>query len=204
MANFGFHIRRVDMTAAEQGRSPMGGDSDLPQDERGTDDYFAWMGRDGMEDLQQAARLLQGVPLLQDIIDAMPLPVSLLNEKGQIVLINQRWSQSMGEDADCQLGKRHGELLGCIHAVEGPEGCGTSQNCQHCGAMLSCMSSRQSQSQSVRAYHLERDTPHGVEAVELVVTSAPIVVEGRQFTIFVLQDAEAHGLDAFAPFGARS
>jgi hypothetical protein len=144
------------------------------------------------------------VPLLQDVIDAIPLPVSLLNEKGQAVLMNRRWSQSMGEDAECQLGKRHGELLGCIHVAEGPDGCGSSQNCQQCGAMLSCMVSRRSQSQSVQAYHLERDTPHGVEAVELLATSTPIVVEGREFTVFVLQDAEAHGANALAPFGAQS
>lgn len=174
----------------------------LAPDERVVDDYFAWMGRDGVEDLQRAAALLQGVPLLQDIIDAVPLPVALLNEKGQIVLINRRWSESLGDEADCTLGKRHGELLGCLHATDGEDGCGTSRQCEQCGALVSIQASQQSNGQALRAYHLERPTPQGPEALELMVTSTPIEVGGRWFTIFVLQDADAPVADSVAASGA--
>jgi PAS domain-containing protein len=164
-------------------------------DERVVDNFFARMGRDGVEELQRATALLQGVPLLQDVIDAVPLPVALLNEKGQVVLVNLRWSQSLGDDPTCVLGKRHGELLGCLHVGDGSDGCGTAHNCQQCGAQVSIQASRQSQGQALRAYHLERSTPEGAEVLELVVTSTPIEVDGRQFTIFVLQDADTHTLD---------
>ena len=171
------------------------------QDERVVDDYFSWMGRDGVEDLQRAATLLQGVPLLQDILDAVPLPVSILNEKGQTILVNRLWSESLGDEADCILGKRHGELLGCLHAAEGSDGCCTSRHCEQCGAMVSVRTSRQNQGQSVRAFHLDRSTPHGPEGVEMLVTSTPLEVEGRKFTIFVLQDADTRPLDALASAG---
>jgi len=168
------------------------------QAERVVDDYFAWMGRDGMEDLERAAALLRGVPLLEDVLDAMPLPVAILNEKGQVVLVNRRWSQSLSVEPDCGLGKRHGELLGCLHAADGPDGCGTSGHCEQCGALISVLASRQSQGQALRAYHMERETSQGPEGVELIVTSTPLEVEGREFTIFVLQNADNHVLDALA------
>jgi len=193
-----FDTRSIDMAATDRSIPWDADEPRLPRDERVVDDFFAWMGRDGLEDLQRAATLLQGVPLLQEILDAMPLPVSILNEKGQIVLLNRRWSQSLGEDADCVLGKRHGELLGCLHATDGSDGCGSSRQCEQCGGLVSILASRQGQGQVIRAYHLERSTSQGPEGVELMVTSTPLEVEGRQFTIFVLQDAESHAIDALA------
>jgi PAS domain-containing protein len=163
-------------------------DFDPSQDERVVDDYFALMGRDGIEQLEHAAQVLKGVPLLQDTIDAMPLPVALLNDKGQVVLVNRRWTETLGEEGDCVLGKRHGELLGCIHAAEGSDGCGTASQCAECGGLVSIMESRQLQGQVVRDYRLQRRSAQGIESAEFIATVTPIQVDGRPFMIFVLQD----------------
>jgi len=49
------------------------------------DEYFAHLGRDGEDEIQSATRLVLAIPLLQDIVNAMPVPVSILNDKSQIV-----------------------------------------------------------------------------------------------------------------------
>ena len=72
-----------------------------------------------MDDLRDAWRLLQAVPLLQEVIDAVPAAVAVLNEKGQAILTNRYWQQSQ-DVADCALGKRHGELLGCLRRTHNP------------------------------------------------------------------------------------
>jgi PAS domain-containing protein len=150
------------------------------------DAYFGRLGRDGVDEIQSASRLVLGVPLLQEIINAMPVPVSVMNEKGQVILTNRCWDRSVGEGADCLLGKRHGELLGCMRCEDGPEGCGTSAGCAGCGAAVSILNSQQSQEQVTCEYRLYRRTPKGPELEELMVTTTPIEVDGRGFSIFVL------------------
>ncbi len=140
------------------------------------DAYFGRVGRDGLDDLRDAWRLLQAVPLLQEVIDAMPIAVAVLNEKGQAILTNRYWTQSQ-DLADCALGKRHGELLGCLHSAEGPGGCGTSRHCERCGAAVSIVTSRQTPGQTTREYRLDRDTSGGPETVKLRVSTTAVRVE---------------------------
>ncbi len=91
------------------------------QSSEDVDLYFGQLGRDGLEELQSASRLILGVPLLKEIINAMPLPVAVLNDKAQVVLTNRCWDRLVGKATDCLLGARHGELLGCIRCEDGPE-----------------------------------------------------------------------------------
>jgi PAS domain-containing protein len=162
------------------------------QDEAVVDRVFSWMGRDEPDEVQRTTAALRAVPYLQEILDAMPLPVSLLNEKGQIVLMNRWWSQSLGEEAGCALGKRHGEVLNCAHSSDGPDGCGTSRHCEQCGALVSVLESQRSQTQVTRAYQLHRETATGLQTTELSVTSTPLRVQGRKLTLFVVHAASSH------------
>jgi len=158
------------------------------QGEDAVDEFFGWIGRDGMETIERASRQLLGIPLLQDLLDTLPIPVALLNENAQIVLLNRQWSQLIGEDVDHALGQRYGELLGCTHAADGSGGCGTSRHCARCGAFRSIVSSVRLQRNARHAYQLRRTTNHGVEVVDMVVTSTPIEVDGQTFSVFALQE----------------
>ena len=179
------------MDDAEAGLPAIVGNSEVPRSES-ADSFFASMGRDGLQELKSATVLLRDVPLLQEIIDAMPIPVTVLNQKGQIVLLNRRAGHWLGMGLDCTLGKRHGDLLCCIHSSEGADGCGTSRHCRSCGAAVSISTAQERQGQVVQDYHLTRITRRGEEAVELEVTTTPIYVEGRLFTIFAVRDTGAH------------
>jgi len=146
------------------------------------------MGRDELEELQSLENLLQGIPLFQQIIDAMPIRVSVLNEKGQVVLMNRQYCRAQETNMECAVGKRHGELLCCIHSEKGPEGCGTSRECERCGAAVSIAASLQSKGQAIREYRLTRQTPDGPETVDWIVASTPFWVDDRGFVIFAVQD----------------
>ena len=167
-------------------------DSQLPQSDAAVDSFFASVGRDGLRELQSATVLLQGVPLLQEIVDAMPIPVTVLNQKGQVLLMNRRACHWLGVGVDCALGKRHGDLLCCLHSQEGSDGCGTSQHCRSCGAAVSISTAQERQGQAVQEYHLTRITRLGEEAIELQVTTTPIRIEGQAFTIFAVTEPRMH------------
>ena len=117
------------------------------QSSEDVDLYFDQLGRDGLEQLQSASRLILGVPLLKEIINAMPLPVAVLNDKAQVILTNRCWDRLVGEATDCLLGARHGELLGCSRCQDGPDGCGTGRGCGNCGAAISILESQHSRGQ---------------------------------------------------------
>ena len=154
------------------------------------DSYFTALGRDGAEEIQETSRLLSGIPGLRATIAAMPLPVSVLNEKAQVVLTNLQWNESLGQEPEFALGKRHGELFGCSHSDEGPDGCSTGLSCASCGAAGSIAESQQFQEQVTREYRLDRETPEGREVAEWRITTTPIQLDDRSLSIFVVQDMQ--------------
>ena len=176
------------MANTEHGLPAVSNDPRFPQSGAAVDLLFASMGRDELEELQSLENLLQGIPLFQQIIDAMPIRVSVLNEKGQVVLMNRQYCRAQETNMECAVGKRHGELLCCIHSEKGPEGCGTSRECERCGAAVSIAASLQSKGQAIREYRLTRQTPDGPETVDWIVASTPFWVDDRGFVIFAVQD----------------
>jgi signal transduction histidine kinase len=69
------------------------------------------------------------------LFDANPLNTVVLDDGRAIVYANRRFLLLSGAKAQASvLGRRIGEALGCIHARETVEGCGSSPSCCFCGA----------------------------------------------------------------------
>lgn len=155
------------------------------------DVYFARLGRDGWEEIQSTLRLLLGAPLVVEIINAMPVPVCVLNDKCQVVLTNRCWDRFVRAGAPCLLGQRHGELLECACSDVGLDGCGTAPACRTCGAAVSVQKCQQLREQVTCEFRLHRRTSSGAELSELMVTCTPIQVDGRDFILFVVHEVDA-------------
>jgi len=81
--------------------------------------------------------LVSNSELITILLNAMPELVLVLNEQRQIVAANQRLLETFGvEDSQMLLGLRPGEAVGCIHAHEGPDGCGSAKNVRFAGRYL--------------------------------------------------------------------
>ena len=148
--------------------------------------YFAPAGRLDPESIQAVHDVLCG-HFIAETMDAMPLVVLLLNEQRQIVLANAQALHALGAPVGSVLGKRPGEALRCIHAPEGPEGCGTSLFCSRCGAVRAVLGALEGHYTTMEC-SLLRGSEHGVEAMDLDVSSTPITVDGRKLVIFTIQD----------------
>ena len=106
--------------------------------------HFAPAGRADMDHVRKLNVLIESEPHIKALIDAMPLVVVILNHHRQIVAANEKLCSLLGVDIEDALGRRPGELIRCIHAAKGPNGCGTDQHCRLCGAIntvLRCMDS---------------------------------------------------------------
>ena len=116
--------------------------------------YFAPAGRDEPEQLRGKREILRQTPLLAAALDAMPQLVLVLNEKRQVVAANRIALDLLGRAAEEACGRRPGELLSCIHAPEGPDGCGTSLHCMTCGAVEAILASLSEEATVTRECHI--------------------------------------------------
>ena len=131
--------------------------------------------------------LVKATPLLQQTIDAIGEAVVILNQNRQIVAVNRTALELFSRPLEEAIGRRPGELLGCLHAAEGPDGCGTSQNCSVCGAVRAVLESQQEQDRVTRECRIALEEPVG-GALDLKVHATTVLVDSERFTICCLID----------------
>ena len=147
---------------------------------------FAPSERDSPEQILVQYRTLCGHFIAQTL-DAIPVIVLLLNNRRQVVLANQQTLQATRMGLEWVLGKRPGEAFGCIHAHSEPGGCGTTEFCAKCGAVRAVLMGLEGQ-KSVQECSMLRRGDMGVEALDLEVSSSPILVDGVNYLLFCIQD----------------
>lgn len=124
-----------------------------------------------------------------DIVNCFPNIVLVLNEYRQIVYYNKALAPDFNaEDANYEiLGKRPGELFCCIHACQEPGGCGTSEDCQYCGAVISILAAMQEGS-STQECRLTRIVDGEELAQDFRITSVVTKVHGHDYVLFMIAD----------------
>lgn len=139
-----------------------------------------------VEDVERQASRLRDMPLVQQLLDASPSPLAILNAQRQIVLYNSAL-EALARPADELKGQRLGEALGCVHAWDGPGGCGTSEYCRECGAARAIEAALGGGKFSKRCLML-RDGETGSPAAELLATALPMPGLGPGFIACGMQD----------------
>jgi len=138
------------------------------------------------EDLNQQINFFIKNSLQSEVLNAVPIIVVILNEHRQIVFANHAMDKFMklsGEHSS--HGKRHGEVLRCIHAIESEGGCGTTEYCRTCGAVRAILISQKGNA-SVQEYLISREG--NLDPLELRVTATPLNTYHGTFTIFTISD----------------
>ena len=113
----------------------------------------------------------------------------ILNPQRQILAVNRQLLHDLGlGSTGCVVGRRPGEIIECIHATEGPGGCGTSPFCSTCGAVLSILTSQQ-EGQPVQGECLATvRRGEYTEAAEFRVRATPVRIGNHDFTVLVFND----------------
>jgi len=154
---------------------------------RNPDSQYASSKRSGKDTIQRQRKLLaehQGS--LKQLYEAVCEIVLIVNANRQIVFFNSVFPSLLNNDDPEKLyGLRPGEALGCIHACSDPGGCGTSRFCTQCGAVNSILSALNRQ-EDLRECRLLKD--ESVEALELLVRTTPLEIDGESFSIVAITD----------------
>jgi len=120
------------------------------------------------------------------LLNRIPAIFIIVNAQRQIVYMNKgALAFSRLSDVAEAIGKRPGELLGCIHSTEGLEGCGTGEHCTYCGAVNAILSS-QNGTPDMRDARLFLGKDR--KAYDLRIWAIELPLRGEKFTAITMSD----------------
>jgi len=127
---------------------------------------------------------------LQSILDAVPQPTALLNEKYQLLLCNHFMEDMLSETKELAFQKRVGDAFGCVNAPKGPNGCGSSENCQFCTIQSVLEEADLSNLKTTHDCHLTLGDIKGrfKSYMNLRVTVSPFETNGQRYFLFIMVD----------------
>jgi len=112
---------------------------------------------------------------LKNIIDNLPSAVIVVDSDRRVLMANKMAQIFSGKDESSLIDKRGGDVMGCIHATESPEGCGHSKSCKFCEA----------KSAVVRAFREKVD----IEPFETVIETEQRGSLDLKFTVTLLKES---------------
>ncbi len=153
---------------------------------RGT--KFASPARSTAEEIEQQRTSLSKIELLCNLLNAMPDFVMILNPNRQIIFGNKAvadFAQKQG--CECIFGLRPGELVSCQHALSAESGCGTSDACKTCGAVLSILQALDGKPAKDEC-RIIRLTGKSFEPLDMRSWTSPFVWNGQTYCLVILSD----------------
>jgi len=124
----------------------------------------------------------------QVIFQANPLPMFIVDEDVRIGEYNAAAGGFFKESKSKILRHRGGDALHCVHAIEGPEGCGTGAYCKTCMIRNSVTKAIQGNATHRVRAKMELLQDGRTVRIQLLVTATPIQFEGRQFVLLILEN----------------
>lgn len=147
---------------------------------------FAPAERDPAEKVINQGGIVEALPLIREIFNAVPNVLAILNSKRQIVFANRALLQFMEiDDPRRILGRRPGEALKCSHSGETEGGCGTTESCRMCG-MVNAILSAQNGAASTQECRILREDDGS--ALDLRIQTTPFQVKGTPFTVLAVEN----------------
>lgn len=155
-------------------------------------DCASFLDRSDPEEMASLARRSLANPILLAVLECAEGYVMVLNEARQIIAGNAELLAAIEpEGQEAHLGKTPGEALFCVHAAEGPEGCGSSKACALCGVALAIHACQEHGSPVTSECALNLRRNGRLAAVDFLVKASRLVLGCHALTVVVFQDISA-------------
>ncbi|MBU1171026.1 MAG: HAMP domain-containing histidine kinase [Proteobacteria bacterium] len=153
------------------------------------DSFFAPAQRATPTELATEIEIVSRYPVVSGLLQAINGLMAVVDEHRQIVALNNSFLNMLGiDDPDTVLGLRPGEALKCLHAQDGPAGCGTTRFCSTCGAAIAMVASLGQDMPVERTCALMARRGETVVDIFMRVHSHPITIAKKRFLLLFLQD----------------
>ncbi len=147
---------------------------------------YASAERVSKEELEKEIKDVASLSFISEIYNAVSEIVLILNKYRQIVFYNDNLVKMLGKGEEyVPYGKRPGEAVDCVHAIESEGGCGTTEFCKTCGAVNSILQAQKGEKNEKECRIIQTATGN---ALNLSVQSTPIKLNGEECTIFSVKD----------------
>ena len=141
--------------------------------------------RASWEELHAQIAAIHANERLIQILGELPDEILLLNQNRQIIYVNEVALKCLGVQDPAEVyGCRPGEVFGCVHASQGPGGCGTTEHCSFCGGLRVIMNSLNGYAdmQKCRITRAE-----GAAPLDMIVHGIPIHLLGMSLSLVCCQ-----------------
>lgn len=139
--------------------------------------------------LHDQMRVINESPLLDSALCNLIGILVVLNSKLEIVGLNDTFLKDMGlHDFESSLGLRLGESVGCINSSKTVYGCGTSDACESCGAVIAMMTALHNGEVDEQVCVLTAQQGGAVKTISLLIRTCPVTVAGRRFIVLTAKD----------------
>ena len=137
------------------------------------------------QELQEEKKTLFNTEIFSILLEEIPNMIFIINDCRQIIYANKSVLRVLEtDDATVVFGKRPGETFECIHALEGKDGCGSTEYCTVCGFANAIASSENNLDDNRECNLL---TSNG-KALTLNVTTRPFKMNGRTYVFCAVED----------------
>ncbi len=151
--------------------------------------YFASPYRSGPRELRHQVEIVTSSPVIDGIMQMVGGLIAVLNENRQILSVNQQLLNALGVDnPEAVMGLRPGEAVGCRYATEMAAGCGTSEYCMNCGAVIAIVTSLGSDGPVARTCAISAERNGRPADLFFRVHAAPLQIEAERFVLLFLYD----------------
>jgi len=153
------------------------------------DTFFAPAEREDQQRITEQRKTLESSEFLNRVLSRSPWMFLILNDKRQIIYSNASMVSYLGYSSMEELmGFRPGETIECIHADEGPSGCGTSEKCRYCGVVQTILKGRKSEEPVTGDAIILFRKDGRVMQGEFRITSMNFEWKGEQFNMLTFND----------------
>jgi signal transduction histidine kinase len=153
---------------------------------------FAPAGRASKDVVGRQVAAVVSHPASTAVLEAFSGLVLVVNRERQVVAANTRVLGILGiAEPERILGLRPGEVLGCLHAEQGPDGCGTGAACRGCGAVIALLACQDHGVPTEEECLLTARIGDAETSFEFRARAAPLECRGETFTVLSLRDISA-------------
>lgn len=139
--------------------------------------------------LREAIEFASTNPIINAVLHSVGGILAVLDERQRVIALNESFLRLTGAvDPTDVLGLHLGEAVSCVHAIDGPEGCGSGSYCVTCGAALAIRESEARGRPVEKDCELTSDRDQQEHVADLRVRAAPLQLDGKQFTVVFLRD----------------
>jgi len=121
------------------------------------------------------------------LFDAMPMPVFVVDKNVSIFDYNAAAARLLKKDRQLVIRRRGGEVLSCVHSMEGPKGCGTAPACRDCVVRKSVRTAARGRGVVRQVAQMELVRNGKTAKVNLRVSCRPFTYERSTFILLVLE-----------------